>query len=220
MKSTLLRSFTRLLIMMLLLVCSKSYASHIVGLDLFYTYVSGNTYTITLIAYGDCGPASAVAFATLPSATPTICVYDGNTSIGTLSLAIVDPSAGIEITPVCPADTNNTQCKNTSNPIPGIKKFVYTGTYTLPYTSATWRFLFTGDMGGGTSLAGRAAAITNINAGTTIQLVDTLNNTVYSNSNPIMTTVPVPFFCLTPILTHPARLILMAMHLSFLWSMV
>jgi gliding motility-associated-like protein len=45
-------------------------------------------------------------------------------------------------------------------------------------------------------MAGRAAAITNIMGGTTIQLEDTLNNTVYNNSNAIMTTVPTPFFCL------------------------
>jgi len=195
MKITLPKPIKRLFIILLLFTGNEAYATHIVGLELRYTFVSGNTYNITLVVYGDCGPASSSAFSTLPTAAPQVCIYDGNTSISSVALAIQPPSAGVEITPVCPADINLTQCTNTSYVIPGIKKFVYTGTYVVPYTSPTWRFIFTGSMGGG-NLAGRAAAITNITAGTTIQIEDTLNNTVYNNSNAVMTTVPTPFFCL------------------------
>jgi gliding motility-associated-like protein len=183
-------------LLFILLFSGNAYASHIVGLDLFYTHVTGNTYKITLIAYGDCGPASSGAFATLSSASPVICIYNGNTSVASISLAIQAPSAGVEITPVCPADSLLTQCTNPTYAIPGIKKFVYSANYTVPTTSAVWRFLFTGNMGPGAAAAGRASAITNILSGTTSQLVDTLNNTVYSNSNAALTTVPVPFFCL------------------------
>ncbi len=189
---TYLRSF--LFCTMLLLLGTSVYASHVVGVDLFYTWQSGNTYKVTLIVYGDCGPASASAFSTLPTATPNICIYDGNTNIDNFNLAIQPPSAGVEITPVCPADVALTQCTNTSYSIPGIKKFVYSGTYTLPYTSAVWRFVFIGYMGDGQ--AGRAAAITNIAPGTIIELEDTLNNTVYHNTSPDLTVVPTPFFCL------------------------
>ncbi|MCD6011266.1 MAG: gliding motility-associated C-terminal protein [Flavipsychrobacter sp.] len=192
---TSMRAFTRLLLLILLFPGS-TFASHIVGLDLFYKHVSGNTYTITLIAYADCGPASASAFATLPTASPTVCIYDGGTSVGTVTLMVEAPATGVEITPVCPKDTANTQCTNPSNPIPGIKKFVYSANYTLPYTSAVWRFIFTGDLSGGSALAGRAAAITNLMGATTSQLVDTLNNTTSDNSSPVLTSVPVPFFCL------------------------
>lgn len=191
-----MKTFTRLLTSILVFFGSNAFASHIVGLDLFYKHISGNTYTITLIAYGDCGPASSSAFSTLPTATPTVCIFDGNTSVASISLAIQAPATGIEITPVCPKDSANTQCTNPSNPIPGIKKFVYSVNYTLPYTSPVWRFIFTGDLAGGSALAGRAAAITNITAATTTQLVDTLNNTVSNNSSPTLTSVPVPFFCL------------------------
>ena len=179
---------------LLLIVSASAYASHVVGVDLFYTWQSGNTYKITLIVYGDCGPLSATAFASLPTATPNICIYDGNTNIDNINLAIQPPSAGVEITPVCPADVDLTQCTNTSYTIPGIKKFVYTGTYTLPYTSAVWRFVFIGFMGDGE--AGRAAAITNITGGSIIEVEDTLNNTVYHNTSPDLTVVPTPFFCL------------------------
>lgn len=64
----------------------------------------------------------------------------------------------------------------------------------MPYVSTRWRFLYLGYMGG--TATGRAAAITNIAGGTTIQLVDTLNNSGYNNSSPILTIVPTPFFCL------------------------
>ncbi len=172
----------------------KLYASHIVGMDLIYTYVSGNTYTITLIAYGDCGPASAAAFSTLPTCYPKICIQDDNRFGDTLDLQIQAPDSGVEITPVCPADKDSTQCTNISYAIPGIKKFVYSAQYTLPYASATWSFTFTGAMGSG-NIAGRAAAITNITPGSAIQISDTLNNLVNHNSSAVMTTDPVPFFC-------------------------
>lgn len=189
------KNVTRLLIALLVVFSCNAYASHIVGLDLFYTHVTGNTYKITLIAYGDCGPASSTAFATLPTASPVICVYNGSTSVASVSLTIQAPSAGVEITPVCHADSALTQCTNPAYSIPGIKKFVYSANYTVPTTSSVWRFIFTGNMGTSTS-AGRAAAITNILGGTFSQLIDTLNNTVSDNNNPILTTVPVPFFCL------------------------
>ncbi len=180
-------------IVLLLSVSNKATASHIVGLDLFYTYVSGNTYSITLVAYGDCGPASASAFSTLPTCTPFICIYDGNTLVDNVLLAVQPPDVGLEITPVCPGII--TQCADPASAIPGIKKFVYTATYTLPHTSNLWRFLFTGNMGSG-SLAGRAAAITNIVSGTITELVDTLDNTITHNSNPNLTVGPTPYFCL------------------------
>lgn len=173
------------------------------GADLFYTHISGNTYKITFVAYGDCGPASATPFAQLPFARPRICIYDGATSIARVDLRIDTPTTpyrGEEITPVCPADSANTQCTNPSYSIPGIKRFVYTGTYTVPYTSHYWRFIFTGSMG--TTSAGRAAAITNIATGSIIQLIDTLDNTYYNNSSPTLTVVPTPFFCLNTANTY------------------
>jgi len=195
-----------LLSVFILLVSGSAYANHIVGVDLYYTWVSGNTYNITLVIYGNCS-SSSIAY--LPISVPQICIYDGNTSITNINLAIQPPSAGVEITPVCAADIDSTQCTNTAYTIPGIKKFVYTGTYTVPYASATWRFLFLGYLGGSNE-AGRAVSITNIVSGSIVQLVDTLNNTVTNNSSPILTTIPTPFFCLNnednynPGATYPA----------------
>ena len=146
-----------------LLISSSSHANHLVGMDLFYTYVSGNTYKITLIAYGDCGSASTTtAFSALSTNSPQVHIYNGSTFISSINLIIQPPSAGVEITPVCPADISLTQCTNPSYTIPGIKKFVYSANYTLSGPSAAWRFLFTGQMTG--SIAGRALTITNISS--------------------------------------------------------
>jgi len=179
---------------LLLLPVSGAYASHIIGMDLNYTHVSDSTYKITLVVYGDCAGS---AFSTLPTATPTICVYDGDTSVTSVTMAIDSPSAGIEITPVCAADSNQTTCTNLSNPVAGIKRFVYSVTYTLPHKSQYWRFIFAGKMSN-TSVAGRSSSITNINSpGTSIiELVDTLNDMEYSNSNPQLTVLPTPYYCL------------------------
>jgi trimeric autotransporter adhesin len=191
-----------ILCILLLFVTNKSAATHIVGTDMFYTHVSGNTYKITIILYGDCGPASAPLFSSLPTCVPKVCIYDGSTVLPgmPISLTIEPPSAGIEITPVCPDSIHYTQCTNPSYSIPGIKKFVYSATYTLPYASNLWRIVFNGNLLSASVVgAGRAAAITNIaGAGATfIQLEDTLNNSsVANNSSPMMTVIPTPFFCL------------------------
>ena len=112
-----IRTYLRniLLIIGILFTGAKGFANHIVGADLYYTHVSGNTYKITFIAYGDCGPASAASFAYLPTARPQICIFDSSTYVGTISLRIdtpANPQNGREITPVCPADSNMTQCTN------------------------------------------------------------------------------------------------------------
>lgn len=180
---------------MLMLSIFKANASHIYGADLFYTHVSGNTYTITMNIYGDCGGS---AFPSLSTSTPEIAIFNGNTSYTTLSLLIQNPSAGVEVTPVCPSQINNTKCTNTNSTLPGVKKFVYSRNVTLNTNSANWRFRFTGIMGNSTS-AGRTASITNISgAGSSIMNLEaTLNNTNGSNSSPTYTTIPTPFFCIS-----------------------
>ena len=185
-----------LLTLTLLVSGLVSKANHLVGMDLKYQHISGNTYKIILIAYANCGSAgSSSAYGLLPTNTPAIYIYNGASYITTINLTIEAPSAGVEITPVCPADSLQTQCTNVAFTTPGIKKFTYSGTYTVSGPSTAWRFLFTGDLGG--SSAGRALAITNISSTpvTFIQLVDTLNNSTSFNNSPNLSVVPTPFFC-------------------------
>ncbi len=170
-----------------------AFASHIVGMDLNYQWVSGNTYKITLVAYGDC--ASGAPFTSLATADPQICIYNAGTSVGTITLAVDAAASGTLASPVCAADTGLTTCSGGT--IIGIKKYTYTGNYTVTGTSHYWRFIFDGNMGTATA-AGRAASITNVvNPGNGLTvLVDTLDNTYHNNTSPVLSVVPTPYYCL------------------------
>ena len=182
----------------LLFINGSAFASHLVGMDFNYAWDSGNTYKLTVVAYGNCGTASSSSFGTLGESTPQICIFEGTTWVATIYLHIDSALSFKNVTPVCPADSNLTQCTNPADTIPGIEKFTYTGYYTLPTQYKCWRFVYTGNMGPGAE-AGRAASITNIpSTGTSIiGLIDTLNNTISDrhNSSPDLTVLPVPFFC-------------------------
>ncbi len=182
---------------MLCLPGINSFASHIVGADLLYTHISDSTYKVTFVAYGDCGPASAAAFSTLPASAPQVCVFDGSTAVTSLALAIEAPSSGVEITPLCPGH-DTSQCTFPSSTIPGIKKFVYSATYTMPHRSSVWRFVYSGNNGGGAA-SGRAAAITNLisPSSTLVQLTATLDNTSVNNTSPDLTVSQETYFNLS-----------------------
>jgi gliding motility-associated-like protein len=172
-----------------------AHATHIFGVDLYYTYVSGNTYTINMAIYGDCS-ATAGVLNSLYTATPEVQVYNGGTLAQTVNLNPVNPE-GAEVTPVCASQANNTTCSSVNNTVPGVRKFVYSLNVTLSGASANWRFHFDGNMGGGTQ-AGRSATITNIiNGGASLVSLDAkLNNSSAPNSSSVYTTIPTPFFCI------------------------
>lgn len=209
MKKLLPACFRSVLFSLLVLLSFSSRASHIVGGDLFYNWISGNTYKITVILYGDCGSGGpGTPFENLNVSHPVVCVYNGATPIGSVTLdpdvASAFPNRGTEITPVCIDSIGHTQCNDLTSGTPGIKKFTYTNTFTFPGTSPVFRLVFNGQLG--VSTAGRSAPITNIltPGSTVIQLIDTLNNTAGNNNSPILTVVPTPFFatvvpnCYTP----------------------
>lgn len=174
---------------------NNAQASHIYGADLYYTHVSGNTYTVTLVIYGDCAGG---AFPNLLNSTADVRVLNGSSLYTTVTLLKQNPTAGTEVTPVCPSQIGNTKCTSLTNTIPGVKQFTYSRNVTLNTTSSNWRFRFEGVMTGGAS-AGRSGSITNIGTAPTnglMTLEATLNNTNTSNSSPTYTTIPTPFFCI------------------------
>lgn len=186
----------RLLLTILSIFCFSlaANATHFYGADLFYTHQGGNLYRVTFVAYGDC---SGNAFSSFPLSTVNIEIYNGNSYSHSASLSIQPPFNGEEVTPVCPSQLNNTNCKSTSGTVPGVTKFTYSGNTTIPGTSTNWRFRFEGDMG--SSQAGRSTTITNIlnGAGSSVMALEaTLNNTLGPNSSPVYTTIPTPFFCI------------------------
>jgi len=182
---------------LLLMFTNQSKASHLYGADLFYTHVSGNTYSINMVIYGDCNITPNSVFLTLSTSSPVIEIYNGTTLTQTTSLLLQNPTAGEEVTPVCASQLSNTSCVSVTGSVPGVKKFTYTRTVNLGSTSANWRFVFAGVLG--SSSAGRSNSITNINVGlggSITGLEATLNNVSAPNSSPTYTTIPTPFFCI------------------------
>lgn len=189
--SSYLRTLVLLIVLLACTVVAK--ATHIYGADLFYTHVSGNTYKVTLVIYGDCSGSS---FPNLAGSSPQIRVQRGTSFYTNLTLIAQAPTAGTEVTPVCAQEINNTACNGGT--LPGVKSFVFSRNITLNTTATNWSFRFTGNLGG-SGQAGRSNSITNISGGTggsIMNLEATLNNSVAPNSSPTYTTIPTPFFCI------------------------
>lgn len=170
-------------------------ANHILGGDLTYTHISGLTYKITLSLYGQCAPQGTNAFDSLPTAKPKITIRNNNIDVSTIQLDI-EPNSITEITPVCKQLLGLTKCNDPNSSIPGVKKFVYSKTYTLNATSANWSFVFYGDLSG--TFAGRITQFVNVPSTpvTYLYLIADLNNTAFpSNNSAHFTTIPTPFFC-------------------------
>ncbi len=178
-------------VLLILAAALPARASHLFGADLYYTWVSGNTYRITLAAYGDCSGGS---FPSLATSTPNVEVYLNGSSSVSSTLILSLQGTGVEVSPVCASDLNNTTCKNGT--VPGVTRYIYSATYNTGATPGNFRFRFNGTMGSAAS-AGRSNSITNIASGSTLVLEATLNTAVATgNSSPTYTTIPTPFFCI------------------------
>ncbi len=185
--------------MLLLASAIIARANHVSGADLYYEHLTGLTYRVTLVVYGNCdrNSSTAGAFASLAFAAPRIKILRSGNLFTTLNLEVQD--TGLDVTPVCTREKPNTACNTPNGSLPGIKRYIYSGTITLPSTSANWLFRFDGVLGGGgVAAAGRYNGITNItNAGSNIMALEAqLNNTVGANSSPQFTTTPTPFYCI------------------------
>jgi gliding motility-associated-like protein len=184
------------LLLLVLFAARDSKANHIYGADLFYTHIIGNVYNITMVIYADCN--GSPAFSGLSTAAPEIVIFRNDTVQSSLTLSIQNPSTGIEVTPVCASQLNNTTCVSVSGTLPGVKKFTYSASVSLSGT-AIWKFYFNGELTNGTQ-AGRSTSIDNINpppppqVASLMGLEATLNNKTVANSSPTYTTIPTPFF--------------------------
>ena len=177
----------------IVLFALQAKATHIYGGELLYTYISGNTYKVSLTIYGDCAGS---AFPLLGSGAPIIEVYESNMQTSTLTLNQEFGNSNIEVTPVCAQDSNNTACKTPPGTIPGVKKFVFSNTISLT-PSPSWRLVFAGQLGNN-HIAGRSQNITNISTsnGQVMYIEAFLNNQNGHNSSPQYTTIPTPFYCI------------------------
>lgn len=211
------RNFTYLFSTLLFLFfCGQVSANHLLGGEINYRFVSANgnmqTYRVKLSLFADCSSNfEGGAYQALINANPEVRLYIADIGISSLRLTYNAAESDIEITPVCPDEAGNTTCSNINNPLPGIKKFVYEGNFTLNGTSPFWRFAFEGSITGGSFItsAGRSfiiqnAVLTDPNTGgaTIMYLEATLNNTNGPNSSTTFTSPPTPFFCLNKAATY------------------
>lgn len=118
-----------LLLLLIAAAMQSSKASHIMGGELTYTWVAGNTYELQCVLYRDCQGVmapSTVAIQASSSCFP---------APSTVTLTSI-PALTQQIGPVCPniATTCNGGVAN------GIEKHVYKGTVILPGTCADWLF--------------------------------------------------------------------------------
>jgi gliding motility-associated-like protein len=203
------RLFTVLLLSFLLLGPNKAKANHLLGAEINYSLVSTNgniqVYRVTLSFFADCSSnIPGGAFEALVGAQPQIDVTRGPFFFSTKRLAYNAALSNIEITPVCPDEAGTTTCIDINNPLPGIKKFVYSGDFNLPDTSSNWRFVFDGSISTTPFItsAGRSFIINNAqimdpatSAASILYLEATLNNTLGPNNSTTFTSLPTPFFC-------------------------
>lgn len=192
---------------LLSLMAFDSKASHLLGGEIGYEHIStvgtSQTYRVTLALFSDCSSTSA-ALPLLIGANPIVSLYNGTSLVQSLNLTYQTAISNIEITPVCPDEANNTKCTNINNPIPGIKRYVYKGDFTITGTSANWIFSFEGFVTTGSS-AGRTPLITNADVlgGSSLMYIKaTLNNVLAANSSCTFTSPPTPFFCVNKFQTY------------------
>ncbi|MEL7532527.1 MAG: SprB repeat-containing protein, partial [Bacteroidota bacterium] len=156
-------------------------ATHLMGGDLTYQCVGGNTFQFTLTLYRDCRGIP------LSTNNQRIVMFSNSCGIQESNINLNFQSFQ-EITPICPAQQANSACNG--GPVPGVEEYIFTATVTLPQQCTDWTFYYV--------RCCRNGAITNLvnPNGQRIYIEATLNNVaVTCNSSPIFTNKPVPFLC-------------------------
>lgn len=167
-----------LVVLILVLFGTSSYASHVQGGDLTYRCLGGNQYEITLALYRDCAGISAPTSVSINYKSVS-CGINLNVTLNKIA------GTGIEVTPICTSLT--TQCAGGT--YPGVQEYIYRGIVTLPPCS-DWVLSY--------SISARNAAINTIVSPSSqnMYIQATLNNLTFPcNNSPSFTNRPVPFIC-------------------------
>ncbi len=161
-----------------------SRSTHISGADITYKWLSGNTYQLNVTLYRDCAGIAAPSTVGVNYSSVS-CSFSGSFNLSRVA------GTGQEISHVCSSAV--TTCS--SGTLPGIQKYDYVGTVTLPMVCTDWIF--------GYAVCCRNCAITTLSysptncsgvPGTYVEA--TLNNRAApTNSAPVFTNIPVAFFC-------------------------
>ncbi|MEL6190900.1 MAG: gliding motility-associated C-terminal domain-containing protein [Bacteroidota bacterium] len=158
----------------------NTYADHVIGADLTYECLGGNTYQFTLTVYRDC---SGAFFTTPPE-------LSFSSSCGFTTTQPTTFVGSEEISQLCPTELINSTCNSGSpSALPGIEKYTYTVTQVLA-PCADWTVSW--------NVCCRNQAVTNLNITNTTELyveatIDNLDGSC--NSSPVFSNDPVINVC-------------------------
>lgn len=163
-------------------------ATHSSGADLQYTWVSGNTFKVTVSFYRDCAGVAAPATITL-NAKSTSCSKNQNYTLN------LEAGTGQEIT--FPCRSVQTKCTNSASVNAGYQLYVYSNNVTLPQKCTDWVMSF--------YVCCRNCAITTLNnpCADNMYIEATLNNVVApTNNSAQFTNIPVALICVNQSFTY------------------
>lgn len=169
------------------LLPGKASATHLVGSDISYTCLGGNTYRIDLTFYRDCRGSAAPLGVGIEFRSASCNQYFTDT-------LLLVTGTGNEITYPCP--TLVTSCDDPSSSIPGIQEYKYSGIITFPMQCADWVISWSYccrncDI---TTMQTASPCVEGANPG--MYIAATLDNLNLScNSSPRFTNIPVAFLC-------------------------
>ena len=169
------------------IVPSTTFATHSSGADLQYTWISGNTFHVTVSFYRDCAGVAAPASITL-NALSSSCSKNQNYTLA------LDTSTGKEITFPCRSVV--TKCTNSASTNAGYQQYKYSNNVTLPSRCTDWILSF--------YICCRNCAITTLNSpcSANMYIEATLNNLAApQNSSPQFTNIPVALICVNQTFT-------------------
>ena len=176
---------------------SIAWATHWMGMDVYYQCIGQDTYRIWITWYKDCSGSSACLPDNPPNCGTCNCM-DINFKLfpsGCAAPVPLGPWVAVateeEITPICP--TAQTTCTNPSAPIKGVQRGVYFRDYYFgnsPRCDSVIIELYSFTRNGG---------IINIQNSSSVDLysgVTKIDLTVGCNSSPVFSELPVPYVCL------------------------
>lgn len=153
-------------------------ATHLMGGDLTYVWMGGNTYKLRLSMYRDCAGIAINTAYSIEVTSPS-CGYS------TTLVANLEPGYPIEVSAVCLAQMGNTTC-HPGGTAQGVEEYVYSVIYTLPANCNDWHF--------GMTDCCRNNSISTGQAGNDFYIDAMLNNLDFpGNNSPDFVTKPVPF---------------------------
>ncbi|MFK7908072.1 MAG: gliding motility-associated C-terminal domain-containing protein [Chitinophagales bacterium] len=185
--------YTSLLLCLCLFTLSQNLsANHAMAVDLTYACLNEDdqSYTVTLDFYFDCGSVIIQQ----PAASVFVDVFSPSACSQPISLELTRDTSipGEEVSQLCESILNNGESNCSSGSFPGVEKYVFEGTVTLPKKCEDWVFSYRLN-----ELEFRSSTITNLVSPELqkIYVQATLDNTQGCNSAPSFASIPVAYYC-------------------------